>query len=1591
MILSQWHGTAAGAAQLGNYSGVELPSHVSAYGGYYYGDLGTRGIVGWVALPFVDHVDHTMDLGFLRDRCYPLLIAGADFFESYLTYHAADQTYTLDNACALEGCTLPHNPSEQGKPQQNVAMTLGWIRSTFKALLRFSVMLGVDEGRRPTWQKILKGLAAFPTTESKNQTVFDECEHSGDFGGNHRYPVVYYGHIHPAAQITRRSASAEMLQTARNTIEQINTMNGWVPDNGLCMAWPPAAVVTDNASHTSLMMQGGLLRVMSPNFVPQIQAGCVSEQAGATQAVNDLMLASYDGLIELFPAGWVAGSNASFTTLRARGAFLISASWSRGAVLDGVKLLSEAGSDVAMINPFSSLGNGELPMVTELGTGTVVKVSRTADGYSDAFGFATASGKSYTISRRPAGTLKTDDDLMKIMPLKIHSTSQDEQALLHERKGDQQGIVDVTDYGAVPDGETNNAEAIARAAAHCVQLGGCTLRFPPRSPSQSVATVYRSSSFVVPSHTTLFVPPGVVLRGTETDADNIDVWPTQKTVEWPSQPCMSCPYACGGGCGPAKRAWLFIQNATNVTVTGGGTLHGGGHWWWCARADNERKGVPAHCASKFRLREMCPPRMIHVLDSRDVRISDVRIMWSPFWTTHVQFSRDVEISNVSVWNPHNASFSSANGDGFDISSSTNVHIHDSVIDVSDDASAVRAGSGWAGQQSEIAPGAFGGRCSTENVTFERIEVRNGHGIGRCGEDARGGLRNITWKDIVVRGNGPTQRGGTPPNAIRFEASPTDGGLYEGITFERVTGSHVGFGFSMLENHLTYKDNSSGGPYPKVVPGGPFPVLAPQRPVLRNVVVRDVHLLQVETVGKLFTLIDAPIENFTLSNITIEPKAGAKKPGWTCAAWDKGTNGKEEHGRVHACGASAAEAITPALAQPGGCAFSCAKTSIKTDDVDGNGSAIQGCTAIKSATAAACEPIVIATFPSDAVLPPDTNPWNASAHIWASIQEESSPLSSPLSSSSVRVGGYFDNGSVSFRFTPSKAGRYMVTLHRRDDLPAPPPCNFVVVASPKPNCGFVRVGKNQQHFAVSEQQSWFGIGENLAWVTPVAGWNSHGSPNWGAGVLKDWDPFLRNLSAHGATFIRVWLTDSAWDDMAVETALGNYSVANTARIESLLTSCHALGIKVLMTIESFNYLCVCKKFKPQGGGCTSPCYFDKFVYNVDHPGGFLHNPVEFFNSSLADAYFQMRLRYLVSRYSAFPSVFAYEFFNEVDITDDFSAETQAAWFSRMAGYVRSIDGFNHPISTSFGSGRVYPEVWQLQSADFSMMHSYGASDPLDAANDVQYWSNRLSKAYGKPTFVAEFGTGPAGAGEAEKQDTTGVSLHNGLWSSIMSVSALGASTWFWDSWVQHDDLYSQFEAASKFVATVPWQDFRWAALGSDVKVCKDVTPGGNYTCAQQKSFGQCKSSNKWMVGRCCRTCWNCSEACTGPPAHRGVEIVPHVRLLGMLGQELAAAHRHSDARQVATMAVLWIQNTNNTWSQQNGSTTAEKMPLASVKLGQLALPGEVRGKFEVTYINTTTGAETRGKQVICQQGSAQCVLEDVPEFTTDVAVKLSGHV
>jgi hypothetical protein len=387
--------TNANPAVQGNYSGIELPSHLSAYGGYYMGDLGTRGIIGWVLLVFIDHYDYTHDVDFLANTTYPMLVEAAAFFESYLTYNATTDAYDLENVCALEGCTLPFNSGANRKPQRQVTMTKGWIAATFKAVHRLSVVLEVDAARRPKWQQYLQKLAPYPTTTSENQTVFDECENSGDFGGNSRYPVVNFGHIHPAAMITRLSVSEELMQIGRNTVDQINKRNRWVPENGLCMGWPPAAVVSDNATYTMDGFTSGLKRTMMPNYVPQIFSGCVAEQAGALQGINDLMMQSYDGAIVFFPAGWDAGGS-SFTSLRARGAFLVSASWANGAVDDGIAIVSEAGANCSFANPFPSS-----PVVHDAGTESAVPFAGapSSSAAGQIYTFPTSKGGRYAIAR----------------------------------------------------------------------------------------------------------------------------------------------------------------------------------------------------------------------------------------------------------------------------------------------------------------------------------------------------------------------------------------------------------------------------------------------------------------------------------------------------------------------------------------------------------------------------------------------------------------------------------------------------------------------------------------------------------------------------------------------------------------------------------------------------------------------------------------------------------------------------------------------------------------------------------------------------------------------------------------------------------------------------------------------------------------------------------------------------------------------------------------------------------------------------------------------------------------------------------------
>ena len=68
--------------------------------------------------------------------------------------------------------------------------------------------------------------------------------------------------------------------------------------------------------------------------------------------INECLMQSYNGELRLFP-NWIIDTDAEFSTLRAVGAFLVSAKWSGGQV-EWVEVLSEVGSTLTMLSPWES-------------------------------------------------------------------------------------------------------------------------------------------------------------------------------------------------------------------------------------------------------------------------------------------------------------------------------------------------------------------------------------------------------------------------------------------------------------------------------------------------------------------------------------------------------------------------------------------------------------------------------------------------------------------------------------------------------------------------------------------------------------------------------------------------------------------------------------------------------------------------------------------------------------------------------------------------------------------------------------------------------------------------------------------------------------------------------------------------------------------------------------------------------------------------------------------------------------------------------------------------------------------------------------
>ena len=303
----------------------------------------------------------------------------------------------------------------------NAHPDIAFASSTFRNAVRFAKLLGVDSDLAAAWQAALDIMPAYPSADftfvggaagsefNGGHGFLVEAEyghHPGVFPNgsssappvwpwcNREYPIANFAAMWPTDEIgATQTADGDLLARAKQTIFGLNKYQSkpWANVNGFCLSWPPAVRVSGREDAGILINAfAAAIESTTGNNACVENNGGMLENIGATVAINDLLLQSHGGVMRFFPV-WNASSlgPASFTTLRAYGAFLVSASVDASGTVSGVSLASDVGGEVVFASPWA----GAAPHVTDSGGGAV-PVASVSPGV---FSFPTAAGGSYAI------------------------------------------------------------------------------------------------------------------------------------------------------------------------------------------------------------------------------------------------------------------------------------------------------------------------------------------------------------------------------------------------------------------------------------------------------------------------------------------------------------------------------------------------------------------------------------------------------------------------------------------------------------------------------------------------------------------------------------------------------------------------------------------------------------------------------------------------------------------------------------------------------------------------------------------------------------------------------------------------------------------------------------------------------------------------------------------------------------------------------------------------------------------------------------------------------------------------------------------
>ncbi|MEN5233883.1 rhamnogalacturonidase [Sphingobacterium faecium] len=297
----------------------------------------------------------------------------------------------------------------------------------------------------------------------------------------------------------------------------------------------------------------------------------------------------------------------------------------------------------------------------------------------------------------------------------------------------------IIDFDVVQDSTIIQTAKIQRVIDKAYESGGGVVVIP--------RGVFLSGSLFFKPKTHLHLEEGAVLKGSD---DIADFALAETRME-----------------GQTLTYFLALVNADQVdgfTISGKGTLDGNGLRYW--KSFWLRRQFNPNCTNMDEMR----PRLLYVSNSKDVQISGIRLVNSPFWTSHYYKCENLKLIGLHITAPK-APVKAPSSDAIDLDVCHQVLIKDCYMSVNDDAIALKGGKG---PKSNLDPN----NGPNYNVIIENCFFGFCHSALTCGSES------VHSYNIIFRNNTLDQA----QKLLQLKMRPDTPQEYENILIENIKGN-----------------------------------------------------------------------------------------------------------------------------------------------------------------------------------------------------------------------------------------------------------------------------------------------------------------------------------------------------------------------------------------------------------------------------------------------------------------------------------------------------------------------------------------------------------------------------------------------------------------------------------------------------------------------------------------------------------------------------------------------------------------------------------------------------------------------------------